>query len=176
MIYVHLLTMILATSNISMDTVPAKAEPIRLPVTPAPSPPVPSAITSLAGDQLYVIDSDVPCIVLASPSGIVSVAEDSGPVKIRGKFVDGPGKAESRNFKGKTIYTIEAVASGRVELLIVPTGGVATDVIRRTLDVSTGQGPIPPPNPAPDPSPTPITPANLWGFVVIEETADAVAA
>ncbi|HEV3386579.1 MAG TPA: hypothetical protein VG097_17310, partial [Gemmata sp.] len=82
---------------------------------------------------------------------------------------------ESRSFKGKTIFTIEAIATGRVEVLIVPTGGTAADVIRRTLDVTSGQGPVPPPNPTPNPTPTPVIPTALWGFVVIEETADAVA-
>jgi hypothetical protein len=169
------LVLALATYTIAADPTP-KADPIRLPVTPAPAPtPAPSAVTSLTADQLYVIDADVSCIVLTSPTGIVSVTEDGGPVKIRGKFVDGTGKAESRNYKGKAVYTVEAVASGRVELLIVPVGGAAGDVIRRTLDVTAGQGPQPPPKPTPTPDPAP-TPVALWGFVIVEETADAVAA
>lgn len=166
---VHLL--VLATYTIATDPLP-KVDPIRLPVAPPPTP-TPSAITSLAADQLYVIDADVSCIVLTSPAGIVSVNEDMGPVKIRGKFVDGCGKAELRTYKGKTVYTVEAVATGRVELLIVPVGGGVADVIRRTLDVSVGPGPQPPPKPTPDPTPTPVA---LWGFVIVEETADAVAA
>jgi hypothetical protein len=176
--YIQVLHLILTGAIAhAADPVPPKADPIRLPVMPVPSPPpVPNAITALTADQLYVIDSDVPCIVLTSPNGIVSVTEDAGPVKIRGKFVDGTGKAESRSFKGKTIYTIEATANGRIELLIVPTGGAAADVIRRTLDVTIGQGPAPPPNPGPDPTPNPVTPSSLWGFVIIEDTADAVAA
>lgn len=151
-----------------------KVDPIRLPVVPAPNPPpTPGVVASLAGDQLYVIDCDVPCIVLASPPGLVSISEDAGPVKIRGSFVDGGGKAESRVYKGKSVYTVEAVASGRVELLIVPTGATSGDVIRRTVDVTVGSSPQPTPKPPPDPTPAPV---NLWGFVVVEDTSEAVAA
>jgi hypothetical protein len=175
--YVAHLMLAAFSFTLEADPPPApKVDPIRLPVTPAPAPtpsPTPNAVTSLAADQLYVIDSDVVCIVLTSPAGIVSVTEDSGPVKIRGKFVDGAGKAESRSYKGKAVYTVEAVASGRVELLIIPVGGAAGDVIRRTLDVTAGHEPPPKPTPTPDPAPMPVA---LWGFVIIEETADAVAA
>jgi hypothetical protein len=177
--YVAHLMLTAFSFTLTADPPPApKVDPIRLPITPAPAPtpaPTPGAATSLAADQLYVIDSDIPCIVLTSPTGIVLVTEDSGPVKIRGKFVDGTGKAESRSYKGKAVYTVEAIASGRVELLIVPIGGAVGDVIRRTLDVTVGQGPQPPPKPTPTPDPAPM-PVALWGFVIIEETADAVAA
>lgn len=158
-------------STLSADSSPPRPVSIRLPVFPAPMPPpAPLAVTSLASDQLYVIDSDVPCIVLASPAGIVTLGEDSGPIKIRGKFVDGNGSVESRTYAGKSVYTVEAIASGRVELLIVPAGGTKEEVIRRTLDV--GQA-TPPGPPSPKPEPRPVA---LWGFVVVEETADAVAA
>jgi hypothetical protein len=170
------LILLLASFTITADPIQTKVDPIRLPVIPVPTPsPVPNAVTLLAADQLFVIDSDVSCIVLVSPAGVVSVNEDAGPVKIRGKFVDGAEKAECRVYKGKSVYTLEAVATGRVELLIVPCGGTASDVIRRTIDVTTGQGPNPPPKPTPNPDPAPITPTALWGFVVVEETADAVA-
>jgi hypothetical protein len=154
---------------------PAPA-PIRLPVLPAPMPPpppAPIAVAALASDQLYVIDSDVPCIVLASPAGVVAVSEDSGPIKMRGKFVDGKGSEESRTYTGKAVYTIQATGNGRVELLIVPVGGGKDAVIRRTLDVGQSAPPVPvPPSPGPKPAPTP---AALWGFVVVEDTAEAVA-
>jgi hypothetical protein len=172
--YIAHLILTAATIYIA-DPVSPKTDPIRLPVIPAPAPlPAPSAIASLGADQLYVIDSDVSCIVLASPAGVVSVSEDVGPVKIRGKFVDGSGKVESRNYRGKLVYTIEPLSNGRVELLVIPSGGTQADVIRRTLDVGSGQGPQPPPNPQPNPEPSP-SPVALWGFVVIEETGDAVA-
>jgi len=148
--------------------------PIRLPelAVPTPMPRPASAVSKLASDEWYIVDSDVPVLVLASPEGIVTVSEDSGPVKIRGKFADGAGKVESRTYKGKSVFTVEAVQTGRVEILIVPVGGDAKSVIRRTLDVSSNVGPRPPPDPTPDPKPTP-TPAPYTGkfsMVVIEET------
>ena len=153
---------------------------IRLPSGPAkpvPPAPAPDAVQKLAGDQLYVIDSDLPAIVLASPAGLVSVTEDAGPVKIRGRFVDGSGKPETRTYKGKAVFVVEATASGRVELLVVPAGAKsATDVVRRTLDVDAGHAPQPPP---PDPKPddkgdAPIPAAGLRVLVVFE-SADAAA-
>lgn len=129
----------------------------------------PSGTMTLGADQLFIVDSDVDCLVLASPAGVVSISQDSGPVKIRGRFVDGVGgKVETRTYKGKTIFVVEAAGSGRVELLIVPQGAAAGDVIRRTLDV--GQVP-----PKPDPVDPVVTPTALWGFVVVEETEAAVA-
>jgi hypothetical protein len=139
----------------------AKVPPIRLPMTPvAPvvppaPPPAPVAdVSKLAADQWYVIDSDVPVIVLASPAGLVRVTEEAGPVRIKGRFADGAGKVETRDYKGKHVVTVEAVATGRVEIIVVPVGAQkAADVIRRTLDVYTG---LPPP--LPDDPPKPIEP------------------
>jgi hypothetical protein len=139
----------------------AKVPPIRLPMTPvAPvvppaPPPAPVAdVSKLAADQWYVIDSDVPVIVLASPAGLVRVTEEAGPVRIKGRFADGAGKVETRDYKGKHVVTVEAVATGRVEIIVVPVGAQkAADVIRRTLDVYTG---LPPP--LPDDPPKPVEP------------------
>ena len=155
---------IVAVLLVAASALGAADGPIRLPVSPAipdkmPPAPSPDAITRLAGDALFVIDSDVPVIVLASPANLVLVTEESGPVKIRGRFVDGNGRTETRTYKGKQVVTVEAVASGKVELLIVPVGATKTsDVIRRTIDVDAGQGPIPPPKP-PDPKPDPVDPS-----------------
>ena len=153
------------------------ADPIRLPVgptPPAPNPaPLPGPIGSLAADQWYVIDSDVPLMVLASPTGIVSVSEaEAGPVKLKGKFVDGSGKTETRSYKGKAVFTIEAVTAGRVELLIVPTGAAGiTDVKRVTLDVTAGQAPQPPPTPdvKPKPKPEPSAPGAKLFVVALSD-------
>ena len=128
------------------------------PVAPAPVAPAPdpAAALKLTPDLLYVIDSDVPCLVLASPAGLVSVTEEAGPVRVRGRFADAPNKVESRTFKGKAVFTVEAVGTGRVELLVVPVGAAKADqVVRRTVDVDAGQGPIPPPKPGPKPDPKP---------------------
>lgn len=139
--------------------------PIRVPSAPVvpqpmPAPPGPDASLRLVAEQLFVIDSDLPVIVLASPKGLVSVTQEAGPIRIRGKFADGSGKVESRTFKGKQVVTVEALASGKVELLVVPMGATKeADVIRRTLDVEAGDGPRPPPKP-PEPKPVdPVDPA-----------------
>lgn len=143
----------------------ADPPPIRLPevIVPAPMPPTPgptpAPVTKLAADQWYVIDSDVPVIVLASPAGLVGVRTDPGPITLRGRFADAPGKVETRTYSGKFVVSVDALKSGRCELLIVPTGATTdADVIRRTIDVDAGQAPQPPPGPSPGPKPTPPDP------------------
>lgn len=151
-----------------VDPVPQpKTDPIHLPVGPIapPSPqPTPSAVTALGADQIYVIGCDVGCRVFASPSGIVAIAKDAGPVRIRGKFVDGL-KTESRVYKEASVYTVEAIGAGRVELIIVPDDSTMPEV-RRTIDVG-GQAPT-------DPKPIPTPPKPLDSLAtVIQETVKA---
>lgn len=137
------------------------------PVVPAPAPGVPS---KLASSQWYVIDADVPLLVWASPAGLVSINEEAGPMKVKGWFVDS-AKPETRTFKGKHLYFIEAVGTGRVELIVSAVGAAkASDAIRKTLDVD-AQNPQPPPDPKPDPkpSPAPIPLAGLRVLFIIEE-------
>jgi hypothetical protein len=143
---------------------PPLAPAIRLPDIAAPIPPKPppdpSVVPTLTGGTYYIIDSDVQCFVLASPAGLVTVAEDQGPLRLRGVFIDGNGRTQTRTYKGKYIYSVEAApgAKGRAELLVVPAGVTkAADIIRRTVDVDGGQGPQPPPAPVP-PGPTPPPP------------------
>lgn len=150
---------------------------IRLPTTPVipqpmPPAPPPDSVARLTGDQLYVIDADNPIRVLVSPMNLVKVTKDTGPIKIRGTFVDGvPGRSETRTYAGKSVYVIEAIGTGRVELLVIPTGDAKTDdegVIRRTVDVDANLAPIPPPKPDPKPDPKPVNAA--W-VIVVEETS-----
>lgn len=145
----------LATLILSVSLA-ADPSAIRLPelAVPTPMPQPAAAVSRLAADEWYIVDSDVPLIVLASPDGVVSVTEDAGPLKLRGKFADGAGKVETRTYKGKHVFTVDAVHTGKVELLIVPVGGDAKSVIRRTLEV-TGARPPPDPQPKPDPKPQP---------------------
>lgn len=169
------LLLLVATSAFAADPIRVPAAPVIPQPMPAPTPG-PDAAIRLAGEHLYVIDSDVPVIVLASPRGLVSVSEEAGPVKIRGRFVDGLGKVETRTFKGKSVITIEAVGTGRVELLVVPQGATKeADVIRRTIDVDSGTAPIPPPkpdpkpDPKPNPKPDPPAPgAKVFGVVIMD--------
>lgn len=126
--------------------------------TPAPSPvppPAPGTIPRLTGEELFVLDSSEPCFVLVSPPGLVSVTQDVGPLRIRGKFVGGNGKYETKTFTGKAVITVEAIGTGRVELIVVKEGAKsAADVFRQQVDANVA--PIPPPLP-PDP-PKPPTP------------------
>lgn len=154
--------------------------PIRLPAVeaaPTPAPPT-DPITKLTPDLLFVIDSDVPVIVISSPAGIVTTSTEAGPIKIRGVFVDGNGKRETRTYSGKFVVTVEPTANGRCELLVIPQGVTDEKTIkRRRLDVATEVVPVPNPDPNPDPKPkpdpdTPATPTKLW-VVIVEETAEA---
>jgi hypothetical protein len=152
------------------DLKPVPENQIRLPIlppgpTPTPppqpvvpdvkpvDPPAPQEVTDLKSDQFFVIEADVPFFVLDSRVGLVSIAYDQGPIRLRGKFADGKGTVETRTYQSKYLATVEAVTKGQVELLVVPAG--ATDsgvVIRRTLTVM-GQAPQPPPGPGPQPDP-----------------------
>lgn len=127
------------------------------PLAPAPKPD-PGAVPKLTGETLYVVESAAPLVLIASPDGLAKVVEDAGPLKIRGRFIDGDGKSETRTYKGPHVYTIEATGKGRIELIAWPTGGSVTDVVRKTVDVDAGAGPQPPPGPTP-PVPDPPTPA-----------------
>jgi hypothetical protein len=136
-----------------LPTSAQQPSPIRLPVLPAPVP-TPTTVTRLSADQLYIIDSDIACIVLTSPSGLISVSSETGPLKIRGKFVDGNGKTETRTYKGKYVYSLEAIGTGKAELLVIPANSAdESGVIRRTLDVTVAPGPVPPVPPDPPPIP-----------------------
>jgi hypothetical protein len=157
------------------------ADPIRVPLGPMPGP-VPGAVLKLTPDVMYVIDSDVAVRVLASPERLVRIVRDTGPLKVRGKFIDGNGKIETRSYIGKFLYFVEPVANGRVELLVIPTSEPKpddSDVIRRVLDVEAGDGPRPPPDPDPKPKPPepdPVTPAPIpvdgFRVMIVYETKD----
>ena len=157
---VHCLVLALAAPLFVSGVEPKAVDDIiRLPLVQpdnAPKPP-PGAVTKLSGDQWYVVDSDMECQVLASPEGIVNITVETGPLKMRGKFVENvSGRVTTRTVKGPFVYVVEAAETGRaetrrVELLIIPAKG---KVLRRTLDVETGVSPIPPvpgpPTPLPD--------------------------
>ncbi len=118
------------------------------PVPTVPVQPTPSPVSILAGEYLYVVQSDEVVQLLSSPPGIVDIQEDAGPIKIRGKFVDGSGKTETRTYTKKQVFVVTRLQQGDVELLMTPKGAVT----RRML-VDTD--PIPPPKPKP---PTPVDP------------------
>jgi hypothetical protein len=140
---------------------------------PAPKPyrgPVP--VNSLSEDTWYVVESQVQLIVLHSPSGHVAVQPEEGPVKVRGRFADGTGKTETRNFTSKYLYFVNAVKAGSIELLIVPVGVSAeSEVIRQPLTVM-GLDPNPPPKPdppKPEPNPKPEPQSDSLMVEIVED-------
>ena len=150
-------------------------KPIVNPVEPVVAPVV------LSPDVLYMIDSDIQLVVIGSPGGLIKVTEEAGPLRVRGKFIDGNGAWETRNYKGKFVYTVDAVAGkyGPCELLVIPVGVKAeSEIIRKQIVVAQSQvSPLPPEPPTPNPpvpDPAPTTPAKLI-LLVIEETSDAAA-
>ncbi len=130
------------------------ADPVPVPIPDKQSGPVP--VSELSEDTWYVIESPFSLIVLASPPGLVGVSHEDGPVKVRGRFVDGTGRTETRTFKSPHCYFINALQAGTVELLIVPTGVTSeSEVLRQPLKVLS-ETPRPPPVPVPDPGPIPV--------------------
>ena len=148
---------------------PVLPTPDKLPVAPTP-PADPDAVPSLAYGQVYVVQSDVDFILLASPANLVAITPPStGPITVRGLFADGPGKIETRTFRSKYVAFVDAVeqASGRVELIAIPVGVTDESSVTRQL-VDLGLGPQPPPGPV-DPTPDPVIPPTPvpTGFRVI---------
>ena len=135
--------------------------------------PVPTDfVPTIKSGQWYVVASDTEFFLLASPAGIVNITSESGPIKLRGTFVDGTGKVETRSYPQKFLAIVDAIdgKTGRVELIAVPKAVAAeSDITRRLIEV--GNGPRPPPGPV-DPEvdpivPTPPGPVVPTGFRVI---------
>ncbi len=147
------------TPQIHLPTIPVLVEPDVIDDEPQPPKPrpdrSPKPITTISDEQLYVIESTIPLIVLASPDGFVSIESEEGPQKVKAKFVDGTGKMETRVFHSKHLYFINAVKPGKLELIIVPVGVEKPENILRQELTVLGQMPNPPPEPDPDPGPMP---------------------
>lgn len=122
---------------------------------PPPLPPTPGAATILSADQLYVFTASAKCIVLASPQGLVKISNDPGPLRVRAKFTDGDGTYQTKNLADTYVFTVEGVAQGKLELIIIPEGAAEKDVVRTALEVTSGPAP---PVPVPVPVPVPTDP------------------
>lgn len=166
-----LLASCLAINNANAQAPVKPVSEIRLPISKTPT--MPSAVTELNTEQWFVIEADLPCIVLASRLGFVEVVAEQGPLRLRGRFADGEDKVETRTYTSKHLWILEAKVAGEVELLIVPsTAKDESAVLRRTLVVS-GNGPRPPPKPDPKPEPVPQPPepvkSDLLTAIVVED-------
>ncbi len=140
---------------------------------PAPPPRTPKFISELSEETWLVIESPSPIVVTSSPLGHVSIQPEEGPVRVRGKFADGTGKIETRVFSSKHLYFINAVKSGKIEILIyIPESSQEEkDILRYTLNVM-GVMPNPPPDPDPVvPLPDPVVPKAKLQIVIIEDPA-----
>lgn len=150
-----------------------------LPTPPVPKPkPGPKFVSKLDQDMLLVIESESPLMVFDFPEGLVSIEADDGarPMKIKAKFADGTGKMESRTFKSKYLYFIEALKSGEAELLIIPEGALSKSQSERHKITVMGQSPNPPPGPGPtpDPPPTPDPVVKSFRVIFVKESADTL--
>lgn len=134
--------------------------------TPAP---MPSAVATLTADRLFVVESKDPVTILSSPSGLVKVSKESGPLTVYSRFADGGDKPEKRTYQGPFVFLLEPLKSGDTELLVIPEKVTSeADILRRQLRVDAGEGPKPPPvdpTPAPAPGTSPF-PADA-GFKVL---------
>lgn len=151
---------------------------IVVPVQPAPLP-----ANTLAADEVMVIVSAQPALILGSPDGVLNIEHTQGPIKIYGKF---PGKSQAvwRLYDDPGyphVYLITAAKPGVVELIAAESLD-ASAVVRRVLTVS-GGGPQPPPGPKPQPEPQPKptptpqpVPGDLRVMLLLDETDSPSAA
>lgn len=160
--YRPILAILLCVSFANADEPP---KPIRLPVIdnvqPVPvTPPSPKPVTVLPEDHFFVVESDTKLIVLHSPDGVLQIDEETGPIRLRGRFAGSNGKVESKTFAGPFVYCIESKQAGNTELILIPSGVTSSEQIVRTM--LSVRGANPPPGPVPDddkdkpePGPTP---------------------
>ncbi len=181
-------------ATFAAEPAPSVKTPFKFPAARTPSAPpatTPGDVLRLAGDTLYVIPHDEPFLLFDSHPTLatspVTITRETGPIKIRGRFLDGSGAVETRTFTAKHLAIVEPVAgaTGRAELIAVPTG--ATDekaAARQLIDVNHGAQPPPdekketipgpkpvPPDVTPEPKPKPVVTGPLW-LVLVEELDD----
>lgn len=133
--------------DIASPTIPAA----RAYADPAPTPSAPIKFATLNGpitaDTVYALDFDADVMVNAYPAGIVNVVKEAGPVKIRARFADGDGAVQTKTFKGKTVISLEPLATGTVTLVVVPVGAkTEAEWKTQSIDVDMGKGPTPAPS------------------------------
>ena len=113
------------------------------PLRPDPAPviedgPKPTADT-FQTDQLYLIQSDVALVVLASPAGVLQVTPAKSGAVIYSRFAGGQA-LEERQVTQQFGYIVRGLAAGTAELLILPAGSAdLTDLRRRILNVTAAE-------------------------------------
>ena len=128
---------------------------IELPEPPAPAPviqddmqPQPS-VDTFSTDQLYLIQSDIALVILASPAGVLQVTPAKQGAVIFSRFAGGKG-LEERSITRANGYVVRGLAAGTAELLILPAGSAdLQDLRRRILSVTAAE--TTPPDKRPQP-------------------------
>jgi hypothetical protein len=129
---------------------------IEFPEPPEPAPviqeertePAPNADT-FATDQLYLIQSDISLVILASPAGVLQVTPAKQGAVIFSRFAGGSGLEEKQITRANG-YVVRGLAAGTAELLILPAGSAdVTDLRRRILTVTAAQTTPPDERPRP---------------------------
>lgn len=177
--------LILALSSVSLadEPLPRIIFPMKpVPVEPDKPRPVieptdPQIISEIRQDEMYVLESPVELYVLTSPAGVLSVDATEGPIRVRGKFSDGSGKLETRNYTAPWVYFVTAPGNGKAELILVPKGvQLESDIARQVLTVvGTGPNPQPEPDPDPDvePDPDPV-PVKSFRVIFVKESGQTL--
>lgn len=101
------------------------------PTPPLPPPVRPERVDSFQVEDIYLIESDFPLHVLASPSGVVEVEQEQQGTVIRGKFAGGNGLLERRKVSRTHGYLVTAAMPGQVELIVLPAAATETLEVRR---------------------------------------------
>lgn len=142
---------------------------------PIVDPSDPKIISEIKPDEMYVVESPIKLIVLTSPAGVLTVETTEGPIRVRGKFSDGIGAIETRNYTAPWVYFVTTVGTGKSELILIPEGvKLESDIVRQVLTVS-GSGPNPPPDPDPQPDPEPDTkPVKSFRVIFVKESGQTL--
>ncbi len=184
----HLLLMLVCLSStvFADEETPKIVFPMKpVPVEPDKPRPIieptdPQVISEIRQDEIYVLQSPVKLFVLTSPSNVLAVEGTQGPLRVHGKFSDGSGRLETRNYTAPWVYLVTAPGKGKAELMLVPEGVMLeSDIARQVLTVVSGTGPNPPPDPKPDdppepdPDPTP-QPVKSFRVIFVKESGETL--
>ena len=128
---------------------------IEFPEPPAPAPvvvddtqPQPN-VDTFGTDQLYLIQSDIALVILASPAGVLQVTPAKQGSVIFSRFAGGKG-LEERSVTRANGYVVRGLAAGTAELLILPAGSAdLQDLRRRILNVTAAETTPPDDRPRP---------------------------
>ncbi len=159
-------------SAVSTDPVPVPGPIFPITDPPAPPPIPPASSTKLASDVLYIVHWTKPFTAISSPAGLLNVVHQTGPLTIRGRFVENPTKTVTRTIKDQYIVIVEAANAGTSELLVLPVGATTeTDYTRKMLESLVG--PLPPPvPPVPPVPPTPVPVPGALRVLFVNESSD----